>query len=319
MATTFPPNYVPNCVANDGLLLTREDHLEVQLHVQSRAGVARATKYVTPGVSGRWGWGVFAKDFIGMGRTAPISLGDFKNWVAREVPRMLPGFWLTPPGVCVKTIWRRDGTRIVAPPYEVPPAAEPETPAPDSGGSDVPLTLIDPGAALAEARRRAAMTALARLRGGGGFTPGRVPTGTWTLPGGGRLPPDTTTDGGEVATPPDTAPVDESGVSWWTQHQDHVRTGVMAVAVLAAVFAGYKAWKGSKGKKSNRRRRNTGRRAYASKEGMMKGYWKVVLTDGTVVVSGLGSKRYAVELADEINQQGFFYTGISGFRREEPL
>jgi hypothetical protein len=61
------------------------------------------------------------------------------------------------------------------------------------------------------------------------------------------------------------------------------------------------------------------RQALATNEGMMKGFWKVILSDGTVIQSGIQTKKFAVSLADKINRQGYFDTGISGFRREEKL
>ena len=51
----------------------------------------------------------------------------------------------------------------------------------------------------------------------------------------------------------------------------------------------------------------------------MKGCWKVVLADGTLVESGLRTKRAAAALAEEINARGSLDAGISSFPREERL
>jgi len=74
------------------------------------------------------------------------------------------------------------------------------------------------------------------------------------------------------------------------------------------------------------------RRAIVSNKGMMKGYWNVILDDaataspseaksygGTLVEHGLSTKKSAQRIADEVNKRGSFMTGISGFRRQEPL
>jgi hypothetical protein len=61
------------------------------------------------------------------------------------------------------------------------------------------------------------------------------------------------------------------------------------------------------------------RKAVVSKEGMLKGYWKVVLTDGTLIETGMQSKKFAQHVADEVNRRGEFNAGISGFRRMEKL
>ena len=64
-------------------------------------------------------------------------------------------------------------------------------------------------------------------------------------------------------------------------------------------------------------------RALATKEGMMKGYWKVIVVDadGHEVerLETTQTKKAAVECAAWINEHGTYRTGISGFRYDQKL
>jgi len=64
-------------------------------------------------------------------------------------------------------------------------------------------------------------------------------------------------------------------------------------------------------------------RAVASKQGMMKGYWKTVVVDDegyeVEVVERVESKKLATEWAAEINKRGSYSTGLSGSRYQQPL
>lgn len=64
-------------------------------------------------------------------------------------------------------------------------------------------------------------------------------------------------------------------------------------------------------------------KAIATKQGMMKGHWKVAIVDAegreVDVVERVQSKRLAVEWADKMNARGSYTTGISGFRYEQPF
>jgi hypothetical protein len=63
--------------------------------------------------------------------------------------------------------------------------------------------------------------------------------------------------------------------------------------------------------------------ALATKQSMMKGYWKVVIVgengDEIEKLEIVQSKKLAVELALEINERGWYTTGISGFRYKQML
>jgi hypothetical protein len=53
------------------------------------------------------------------------------------------------------------------------------------------------------------------------------------------------------------------------------------------------------------------RQAIATNEGMAKGYWKVVLTDGTLIYTSLSRRKTAAAFADEINQRGCYYDAFA--------
>lgn len=63
--------------------------------------------------------------------------------------------------------------------------------------------------------------------------------------------------------------------------------------------------------------------ALATKVGMAKGYWKVVIVDddgGEIdMLEIVQSKKLAEKWAREINERGWYMTGISGFRYKQPL
>ena len=281
--TEYPSTYVPNCVTNDGLILNREDHLEVLLHVRyPERGIARDTRYFTPGPSGMWGSGRYAQNFRGMVRRAPISLADFKNWIARQVPSMFPGATLIAPDVCVKTVWRGDHTRIDAPPYE-PPAAPP-SPAADTGPlpAHIPLdtgsgwSIVGDRPSTAGTSRPLPAWAGGLLFGGGAGTPGGPGVdaggGESACSGGGGVtaPPGTDATGEDVAAPPGTdstsdtsgdeeAPPEEAVSSpltaWYQEHKGTVLVVASLAATAAILFGAFKFGKAKAPKKNRRRNR----------------------------------------------------------------
>jgi hypothetical protein len=62
-----------------------------------------------------------------------------------------------------------------------------------------------------------------------------------------------------------------------------------------------------------------GRSVIVTSRGMMRGYYRIELSDGTPVASGYQSKSAAIEQAYEVARRGEFNAGISGFPRMERL
>lgn len=276
--TEFPATYVPNCVTNDGLLLTRDDHLEVQVHLRYPSSVTKVTRWYTPGVGGRWGYGRYAHDFWGMNRREPIFLRDFKNWIARTIRAKYGATAvLIAPGVCVKTVWFKDGRRVDAAPYEAPPPPPAAADAPFGTGSGGPApsggTVAIPGVDW----RTGLMDHLARRRagapptfdvvgdsGGGGVDAGGGES-VCSSGGGITAPPGTDPTGTEdVTAPPGTDAEGDAGegagegtsASAFASMSPTTKSVVAVAAISAVAYGLWRIFKMGKAAKANRRRRN---------------------------------------------------------------
>lgn len=274
--TGFPESYVPNCVTNGGLILNRADHVAALMHVRAPGGgVARVTKYFTPGPSGPWGFGTDRRHFHGMESRRPVLLRDFLTWMSRQVPIVFGrGFSLVSPGVCVKTVWHGDGRAPTeAPAYAAPapaPAPAPDVGAPldaiirwrgDSAASgEAPAApgwhVVGDRPSRAGAAPRLPVDWLSTLRGRGAPAPAPAP-GT-DLPAGAELPPGMESSGEPGEGLPAEEPTLLGRVSAYASANPVVVVGVLA----AVAFVGHLAWKSRKAPVTNRRRRRNGEGPY---------------------------------------------------------